>query len=94
MKKAVIDLTNCKSVGEIHLRIKEALDFPDGYGEHWDAFWDMLSFDSPDDFITVKGVNTMSPDLIRYIQPMKEILEEHKQHLATTKYPFDYEFID
>ncbi len=41
MKKAVIDLTNCKSVGEIHLRIKEALDFPDGYGEHWDAFWDM-----------------------------------------------------
>jgi len=94
MKKAVIDFTNCNTIGEIHLRIKGALNFPDGYGETWYAFWDMLSFDCPIKFVTVKGINNMNADLIRYVQPIRKILEEHKQNWADTKYPFDYEFID
>lgn len=42
MKKAVIDLTACKYLLEMHKRIRGALDFPKRYGMNWDAFWDFL----------------------------------------------------
>ena len=50
MIKATIDLTNCQYLGEFHQRIKNALDFPDGYGESWAAFKDMLTADCPFDY--------------------------------------------
>jgi RNAse (barnase) inhibitor barstar len=31
------DLTGCKFLGELRQRIKKAFDFPDWYGENWDA---------------------------------------------------------
>ena len=46
---AILDLTDCQYLGELHKRIKVALDFPDHYGENWDAFWDSLRSDSPVD---------------------------------------------
>ena len=94
MKKTTIDLTGCRYLGEIHQRIKEALDFPDGYGENWDAFEDMLTIDCPVNFITVKGFSTISKELISFVTPMREIMEAHKQHWADSDCPFDYEFVD
>ena len=38
----ILDFTNIKYYGEMHLIIKEAFDFPDYYGENWDAFWDCI----------------------------------------------------
>lgn len=94
MIKATIDLTDCRYLGEIHQRIKEALDFPEGYGENWYAFKDMLTRDCPVNFITVKGFSTISKELISFVTPMREIMEAHKQYWADSDCPFDYEFVD
>ena len=40
---AILDLTDCQYLGELHKRIKVALEFPDHYGENWDAFWDCIT---------------------------------------------------
>lgn len=39
-KCVILDLTDCRYLGELHRRIKVAFDFPDYYGENWDAFYD------------------------------------------------------
>ena len=39
-EKYTIDFTNVTNYLEMHLVIKEALDFPNYYGCNWDAFWD------------------------------------------------------
>ncbi|KXO00899.1 MULTISPECIES: barstar family protein [unclassified Bacillus cereus group] len=39
----VIDVSNIYSVKELHLLLKEKLEFPDFYGENWDAFWDCIT---------------------------------------------------
>ena len=45
IKKATIDLTDCKHIMDLHERIKVSLSFPDWYGKNWDAFWDMINRD-------------------------------------------------
>ena len=43
--EATLDLSDCKYLGELHQRIKIALDFPNHYGANWSALtvlWNML----------------------------------------------------
>lgn len=94
MKKAVIDLTGCKYLLELHERIRIALNFPDWYGKNWDAFWDMINRDCEYNFITIKGSDTVSKELAGSIKTMRDILEENKRDWAHSDNPFDYEFID
>jgi ribonuclease inhibitor len=37
-----IDLSDIKSIEELHLMFKKELYFPQFYGENWDAFWDSI----------------------------------------------------
>ncbi|WP_377866640.1 barstar family protein [Bacillus sp. R86525] len=39
----VIDVSNIYNAKELHLLLKEKLEFPDLYGENWDAFWDCIT---------------------------------------------------
>lgn len=94
MKKAVIDLTDCKHLLEMHERIRVALDFPKGYGMNFDAFWDMLNRDCKYHYVIVKGSKTVSKELVGSVEKMKDVLEDNKKDWANSKCPFDYEFID
>lgn len=77
-KIVTLDLTGCKYLGEIHQRIKRAFDFPDFYGENWDAFWDLLWSECDANRIKVYGEGTVSKELMPSIEIINEILQELK----------------
>ena len=81
-KTVTLDLTGCQSLGEIHQRIKKAFDFPDFYGQNWDAFWDLLRNECDANKIEVLGENTVSKELEPSIEMINEILQEFKEHCA------------
>ena len=78
-KIVTLDLTGCKYLGEIHQRIKKAFDFPDFYGENWDAFWDLLRSECDADKVAVVGGDSVSKELSTSVQTMKGILEEFQE---------------
>ena len=43
MRVQRLDFSGCRYVYDVHSEIKKTLDFPDYYGENWDAFWDCLT---------------------------------------------------
>ena len=81
-KTVTLDLTGCQSLGEIHQRIKKAFDFPDFYGQNWDAFWDLLRTECDANKIEVLGENTVSKELEPSIEMINEILQELKEDRA------------
>ena len=81
-KTVTLDLTGCQSLGEIHQRIKKTFDFPDFYGQNWDAFWDLLRTECDANKIEVLGENTVSKELEPSIEMINEILQELKEDRA------------
>jgi len=61
------------------LRIKKAFDFPDFYGENWDAFWDLLWSECDANKIVVIGEKTVSKELIPSVEMVNKILQELKE---------------
>ncbi len=94
MKIIELNLNGCKYLEEIHIRIQDALDFPDYYGKNWSAFWDCINRDCDVDFVTIVGTSSISNDLKESVNKMIEILERNKQFWNGTDCPFDYEIID
>lgn len=93
MKKAQIDLTDCKYLYDLHERIKTALNFPDYYGKNLDAFWDCISCDCDIDYVTIIGSNSVADDLKPMVDKVIALLEKNKQEWANSDCPFDYEII-
>ena len=91
---AVIDLHGCNYLGEIHGRIKSALNFPAHYGENWSAFWDFLSFDTPVEYIVITGEYTLPSELKKHLDKMHEILVRCKEERQARGHKFDYVIID
>ena len=81
-KIITLDLTGCKYLGEIHQRIKKAFDFPDFYGENWDAFWDLLRNECDMDKVVVLGEEAVSEELKPSVAMINEILQELKEDRA------------
>ena len=77
-KIITLDLTGCKYLGEIHQRIKKAFDFPDFYGENWDAFWDLLWSECDANKVVIVGEETVSKELKPSVETMNGILQELK----------------
>ena len=93
MKKATVNLTNCKYLYELHQRFQDALDFPDYYGKNLDAFWDCINRDCDVDFVTIVGSKSIADELKPTLKKIYELLEENKKHWANNGCPFDYEIL-
>ena len=78
-KTVTLDVTGCQYLGELHQRIKKAFEFPDFYGENWDAFWDLLRSECDADKIIVAGEDSVSEELSASVQTMRGILEEFRE---------------
>lgn len=78
-KTIILDLNGCKYLGEIHQRIKETFGFPDFYGQNWSAFWDLLWSNCDANKVVVRGLDSLSDDLIIAKQKIPEILERLKE---------------
>ena len=92
--EATLDLTDCQHLGELHQRIKIALNFPDHYGENWSAFWDSLRFDSPVEYVRIVGEHTVSVHLKKHLDQMHEILQRCKDERASYGLFFGYEIVN
>ena len=77
-KVVTLDLTGCKYLGEIHQRIKQAFDFPDFYGENWDAFWDLLNEPRENTVVMVYGLTKLPKKLESSGKMIVDLLEENK----------------
>ncbi len=90
-KIITLDLTGCKYLGELHQRIKTAFNFPDGYGENWDAFWDFLWSECDADKVEILGEHTLSKEFNWHIEKMHEILQRNKDNNKIYGWNFDFE---
>ena len=100
-KNITLDLTNCKYLGEMHLRIKEAFGFPDFYGQNWSAFWDLLREPRYCTVVEIKGTKTLPNEFGRYIEKITELMQrkKEKEEVYMERHPyfdcrFDYRIID
>ena len=92
--EAILDLTDCKYLGELHQRIQIALDFPEHYGANWSAFWDSLSMDSSVEYVRIVGESTMPANLRKHLDKMHELLDRCKAQRASWGLFFSYEIVD
>ena len=93
MKIIELDLTGCKTLGELHERIRVAFDFPEWYGKNWDAFHDLLRTECDADKVVVKGINTISSKFAEDINLLSEILKRKTDFNKMCNFnDFSYEF--
>lgn len=92
-KIITLDLTNCKYLGELHKRIKEAFDFPDFYGENWDAFWDLLGTHCDVDGVKIIGEHTLPKEFENDIKSMHELLQINREAHAKYQHDFSVEIL-
>ena len=92
--RAVLDLTDCKSIMDFHRRIKEDLLFPDHYGCNWDAFLDSMTVDSPVDYVEIRGEHSVAKNLEPALKGLHECLEIVKNRYKSMGWRFEYHVID
>nr|WP_088041288.1 barstar family protein [Bacillus sp. EAC] len=87
--KVIIDVSKIKTDKELHLILKEKLNFPDHYGENWDAFWDTItgSVELPKKLVFV-GWSELESKLPEDSSIMKECLIDHNREFPDWKCDF------
>ena len=92
MKTIVLDLTGCKNLWDIHNQIKKAFDFPDWYGENWDAFYDLLSRECDVEHVIVRGEHTIPSEYNDHIVKMHSVFDDTIEFCKRCSFdPFSYE---
>ena len=94
MKTIVLDLSNCKYLGEIHEAIRQSFAFPNFYGENWDAFEDLLWSNCDAEKIEIHGEGTLSKALFNEMQIMHQILDYEKKRRLSEGVVFEYAVMD
>lgn len=74
-KIIILDLTDCKYLGELHERIRVAFDFPKWYGANLSAFDDLMGTECDADEVVIVGVQTMSAKLVKYMSGIYDVLD-------------------
>ena len=99
----VLDFTGCKYVVDLHNRIREALEFPEWYGRNWDALWDCLIMEMPEEIsdVEIRGLNSLPADLKSGGEMIVELMQKCKDHHDEylKKHPdygccFDFRIVD
>ena len=90
----VLNLEGCQYLGEIHKRIQETFQFPDYYGETWDAFLDAFRTVGVPARIVIKGENSLSKELLTHLEKMHHTLDAMREELSDFGQAFSYEIID
>ena len=95
MKKIILDLTGCKTLWDIHERIRKAFDFPEWYGKNWDAFWDLLRTECDANKVIIKGEQTIPQEYDKHLEIMHSCLDDlidfRKKYEQYICLPFSYE---
>lgn len=90
METVILDLSDCKYVGEVHQKIKDAFIFPDYYGENWDAFYDMMCMESRAEKIIICGItdanNVIKSAVEEMIDTLQAVQVYHKKYNKTLSY--------
>ena len=87
----IIDFSDVKTYWDVHRIIKESLDFPDYYGENWDAFWDCLTdMAGRKIHIEIVGLDVLRCKYEDTADKMLDILREFQQECA---HDFDDEIL-
>lgn len=83
MEQIFLDFTGCRTLGEIHRVLKTTFEFPDYYGENWDALWDCLSCYSNDPLLVeVRGLSTLPEGYEEEVEIMLTIFDRvHRETL-------------
>ena len=80
--KYTIDFTEVQYYIEMHLIIKEALDFPDYYGCNWSAFWDCITDMIGDPiYIEIVGFDVIEKKFDDAAKMMIKILKRFKHYI-------------
>ena len=90
MKEIILDLTDCKYLGELHESIRVAFDFPEWYGANWDAFWDLLRSECDAEALEIIGRDTLPKEFDEQIELMKRVLEMFKNNCKKYDEIFEY----
>ena len=80
-----LDLNGCQYIDDMHHRIKTAFDFPDYYGENWDAFWDLIHGLGDNTIVEITGMSSLPKDLKVEIGKMIMCLDDNILEMAKLK---------
>ena len=80
-----LDLGECQHIDEMHQRIKSAFQFPDYYGENWDAFWDLIDGTRDNTMVEIQGISTMPKELKEEAGKMILCLEDNIKEMEKLK---------
>lgn len=79
--KYTIDFREVKYYLDVHLVIRDSLDFPDYYGCSWDAFWDCLTdMVGRPIHIEILGLDNIQKRFDDACDTLLEILKEFKHY--------------
>ena len=70
-----LDFSKCKYVYDVHQELKRGLNFPDYYGENWDALWDCLTDINEPTYVEIFGFNSLCEDVAHSKEKMIEIFD-------------------
>ena len=80
-----LDLGECQHIDKMHQRIKSAFQFPDYYGENWDAFWDLIDGTRDNTMVEIQGISTMPKELREEAGKMILCLEDNIKEMEKLK---------